>query len=59
MEGAVLTGGGSILRLLLLPGEVAAGWAATPRTVVTIREAKGKGFIRGPKESREEECEGC
>lgn len=41
------------------PGEVVAGWGATPRTVVTISEKKGKGSVREPKESREERCNGC
>lgn len=40
MDGAVLRGGGSVLCLLLLPGEVVAGWGATPRTVVAISEEK-------------------
>lgn len=58
MDGAALRGGGSVLCLLLLPGEVAAGWGATSRMVVTISEEKGKGSVKGTKEGREE-CDGC
>lgn len=59
MDGAVLSGEGSVICLLLLPGEVAPGWGATPRMVVTISGEKGKGCVRGPKDRREEGCDGC
>jgi len=56
---AVLRGEGSVLCLLLLPGEVVADWGAMLRMVVTFSEDKGKGSVRGPKDSREEGCDSC
>lgn len=56
---AVLRRGGSLLHLLLLPGEEGVGWGAMSMMAVTISEEKGEGSVREEKESREEGYDGC
>lgn len=43
MDRGVHRGAGSVLCVLLLPGDVVPGWGVMPRIVVTISDENGEG----------------
>lgn len=49
MDRGVHRGAGSVLCLLLLPGDAVPGWGVMPRMVVIISDENDEGSVQGQK----------